>query len=146
MPNLINTQGAVEEAPLTSISLSEWQENAESYAGQALELRLTSEETADLIGEDCQKFERISLDFPKFVDGRSYSAARLLREKYQFSGELKATGDVLIDQLFYMKRCGFDTFALRDDQIIDDAISAFSTFSNNYQTDVLEPKPLFKRR
>ena len=55
-------------------------------------------------------------------------------------------GDVLIDQVFFMKRCGFDTYALREDQIVEDAIAAFSTFTNPYQNDVNDQRPLFRRR
>jgi len=55
-------------------------------------------------------------------------------------------GDVLIDQLFFMKRCGFDTFALRDDQEVDVALAAFGTFSVCYQNDVADQRPLFRRR
>ena len=146
MAKLINTTGTIDNSDLTPVTLTEWQENKDSLSGQKLELTLNSDETADLIADECQQFERICVDFPKFADGRGYSAARLLREKYGFKGELRAVGDVLIDQLFYMMRCGFSTFALREDQILEDAIAAFSTWTLNYQTDALEPRPLFRRR
>ena len=70
--------------------------------------------------------------FPKFTDGRGYSIARLLR-RLGWKGELRAVGDVLRDQLFYMTRCGFDAFALRDDQDAQVALTAFSDFSTPYQ-------------
>ena len=146
MAKLTNTTGTIDNTDLTPVTLTEWQENKGSLSGQKLELTLNSDETADLIADECQQFERICVDFPKFADGRGYSAARLLREKYGFKGELRAVGDVLIDQLFYMMRCGFSTFALREDQILEDAIAAFSTWTLNYQTDALEPRPLFRRR
>ncbi len=63
----------------------------------------------------------IAIDFPKFTDGRGYSIARLLRERYGYAGQIRAVGDVLIDQLFYMSRCGFNAFLLRKDQIVEDA-------------------------
>jgi len=146
MANLINTQGLIEDSELTAITLTEWQENKESLTGQKLQLTLNSDETADLIGADAANFQRICIDFPKFADGRGYSAARLLREKYGYTGELRAVGDVLIDQVFFMKRCGFDSYALRDDQIVDDAIAAFSTFTSPYQNDANDQRPLFCRR
>jgi len=146
MANLINTQGLIEDSELTAITLTEWQENKESLTGQKLQLTLNSDETADLIGADAANFQRICIDFPKFADGRGYSAARLLREKYGYTGELRAVGDVLIDQVFFMKRCGFDSYALRDDQIVDDAIAAFSTFTSPYQNDANDQRPLFRRR
>ncbi|MEC8444470.1 MAG: DUF934 domain-containing protein [Pseudomonadota bacterium] len=146
MANLINTQGLIEDSELTAVTLTEWQENKESLTGQNLQLTLNSDETADLIGADAANFQRICIDFPKFADGRGYSAARLLREKYGYTGELRAVGDVLIDQVFFMKRCGFDSYALRDDQIVEDAIAAFSTFTSPYQNDANDQRPLFRRR
>ncbi len=146
MANLLNTEGPVQDTELTQVTLEEWKENRDSLSGQNLELTLESSETADLIGDDSASFQRISINFPKFADGRGYSAARLLRERFAYKGELRATGDVLIDQLYFMKRCGFDTFALRDDQIVEDAIAAFSTFTVNYQNDTNDQQPLFRRR
>jgi len=69
------------------------------------------EEIDDIIG-DLSRFSAIALDFPKFADGRSYSTARLLRESHGYRGELRAVGDVLIDQIALMKRCGFDAFVI----------------------------------
>jgi uncharacterized protein (DUF934 family) len=146
MANLLNTEGPVQDTELTQVTLEEWKENRDSLSGQNLELTLESSETADLIGDDSASFQRISINFPKFADGRGYSAARLFRERFAYKGELRATGDVLIDQLYFMKRCGFDTFALRDDQIVEDAIAAFSTFTVNYQNDANDQQPLFRRR
>jgi uncharacterized protein (DUF934 family) len=146
MANLLNTEGPVQDTELTQVTLEEWKENRDSLSGQNLELTLESSETADLIGDDSASFQRISINFPKFADGRGYSAARLLRERFAYKGELRATGDVLIDQLYFMKRCGFDTFALRNDQIVEDAIAAFSTFTVNYQNDANDQQPLFRRR
>ena len=93
-----------------------------------------------------QHFALIALEFPKFRDGRAYSYARLLRERYGFKGELRAIGDVLHDHLFFMAQCGFDAFALREDQDAQEALSVFGTFSDGYQTSVLRPVPLFRRR
>ena len=93
--------------------------------------------------------ERISLvavRFPKFGDGRGYSIARLLRERHGYRGELRAVGDVLRDQLLFMKRSGFDSFSLRDDQEPDEAIAAFREFSEEYQASTTQPQPLFRRR
>ena len=95
-------------ADYSLISLKRWQENSVALAPLAeagkVGLFLQSEETADLIGNDSRHFTLIAIDFPKFSDGRGYSAARLLRERHGYRGELRAMGDVLIDQLFFMKR------------------------------------------
>ena len=87
----------------------------------------------------------IAVHFPAFTDGRGYSTARLLRQRYGFTGELRAFGDVLRDQLFELARCGFDSFVLRDDQDADDALRAFDDFSETYQA-AADRGPLFDRR
>jgi phosphoadenosine phosphosulfate reductase len=88
----------------------------------------------------------IGVNFPKFTDGRSYSSARLLRERYRYHGEIRALGDVLQDQLFYMRRCGIDAYALRADKDIDKALAGLAVFSDTYQAAVDQPQPLFRRR
>ena len=88
----------------------------------------------------------VAVRFPKFGDGRGYSIARLLRERYGYRGELRAVGDVLRDQLLFMKRSGFDSFDLRDDQDPDEALAAFSELSEQYQSSNIQPQPLFRRR
>ena len=148
MAKLLNTQAKLaDDATLNTITLTQWQEEKDALlsSGEALHLFLDSGDTADLIGADSKAFASISINFPKFSDGRGYSAARLLRERYDYTGELRAVGDVLIDQLFFMKRCGFDTFALRDDQEVDVALAAFGTFSVCYQNDVADQRPLFRQ-
>ncbi len=88
----------------------------------------------------------IAVQFARFADGRGYSIARLLRDRHGYRGEIRAIGDVLRDQLFYMKRVGFDAFQLRDDQDVDTALAAFGDFSVRYQASADEPLPLFRRR
>lgn len=88
----------------------------------------------------------VAIDFPAFTDGRGYSIARVLRERHAFTGEIRALGDVLIDQLVYMKRCGFDAWSLREDQIVEDALNAFNAFSRHYQVSIDNPEPMFLRR
>ncbi|PLZ00522.1 oxidoreductase [Burkholderia sp. WAC0059] len=102
-------------------------------------------EPADLAG-DFDAIALIGVDFPVFRDGRGYSIARLLRERYGYKGELRAIGDVLRDQLRYLERCGFDAFAVRADKDIHDALKAFGEFTVQYQGAVDEPSPLFRRR
>jgi len=87
----------------------------------------------ETIASDLQYFALIALDFPTFKDGRSYSHARLLRERYEFKGELRAIGDVLQDQLFFMERCGINSFRIRDGKDIEKALKSFDVFSVNYQ-------------
>lgn len=93
----------------------------------------------DLAGVD-----RIDLQFPKFTDGRAFSQARLLRGRLKFAGELRATGDVLIDQLVQMARCGFDVAVLREGVDMADAQRQFDRFKAFYQGDVTHPLPHFR--
>lgn len=111
-----------------------------------LGIQLNAGDTADLLAADSQGFALVNVEFPKFADGRGYSAARLLRERYGFTGQLRAVGDVLFDQLFYMMRCGFNAMAMRADQDLDLAVKGFETFSTPYQGDVNDTRPLFRRR
>jgi uncharacterized protein (DUF934 family) len=78
--------------------------------GAPIGLRLEGGMTLDDLADDLPRFSLIALNFPKFSDGRPFSLARLLREKYGFSGELRATGNVLSDQIPFMRRVGFDAF------------------------------------
>jgi uncharacterized protein (DUF934 family) len=98
------------------------------------------------VAKDIEHFDLIALDFPVFADGRSYSHARLLRDRYSFKGELRAVGDVLRDQLFYMLRCGINSFQLRQDKDLEDALKAFSEISVKYQTAADGAEPIYKYR
>lgn len=106
---------------------------------------LASDERPETLRDDIQKFTVIAVDFPRFSDGRGYSIAFNLRKRLGYTGELRAIGDVLRDQLFYMQRVGFDAFAPRSDRSIEDALKGLSDFSEVYQISY-EPKlPLFSR-
>ncbi len=108
---------------------------------------LDSHEDPAPLAPEFTSFELIAVNFPKFTDGRGYSTARLLRSRYGWDGELRAIGDVLHDQLFYMKRVGFDTFAMKAGKDIKGAAAkAFDTFTECYQTAVDQKQPLFRRR
>ena len=87
----------------------------------------------------------IAIDFPKFTDGRGYSIAYLLRSRFGYRGELRAIGDVLPDQLFYMKRVGFDAFAVRADKDISLALRSLRPFTDAYQGSWDNAVPAFRR-
>ena len=89
--------------------------------------------------------QRIELQFPKFTDGRAYSQALLLRRRYRFAGDIRATGDVLIDQLVHMHRSGFSSAVLAPGVDPAAAERQFARYTAFYQGDVLEPRPLFAR-
>jgi uncharacterized protein (DUF934 family) len=108
------------------VSLDQWrtQHDALLARGTPLGIRLHSDQSPEAIADDVRHFELIALEFPKFRDGRAYSYARLLRERYGFKGELRAVGDVLMEQLFFMVRTGFDAFDLQQSP---DPVAAFQT-------------------
>lgn len=107
---------------------------------------LASGDEPSRIADSLQAFGLIAVHFPQFTDGRGYSTARLLRERYGWRGELRAIGDVQRDQLYYLSRCGFDAFELNDGMDALAALSAFGDFSEAYQASVERPLPLFRRR
>jgi uncharacterized protein (DUF934 family) len=98
------------------------------------------------IANDLRHLQVIAIHFATFNDGRGYSIARLLRERYGWRGELRAVGDVLRDQIFYLARCGFDAFELREGEDVEAVLAAFNDFSERYQASVDQPVPLFRRR
>ncbi|MEH6638522.1 MAG: DUF934 domain-containing protein [Porticoccaceae bacterium] len=100
-------------------------------------LWLNSGDEPELLSEIIPKLPCIAVNFVAFTDGRGFSLARLLRERYDYQGELCAVGTLLVDQLYYLKRCGFDTFELADNVELDTALRCRDSFSVQYQ--VLEP-------
>ncbi len=92
------------------------------------------------------KAKVIDLHFPKFTDGRAYSQAALIRKRLGFTGELRATGDVLIDQLQLMQRTGFSTAVLREGQSKATGEKMLALFSDFYQGDVVHPAPHFAKK
>ena len=107
----------------------------------------THELVEDLVAScpDLNVFPVIAVRFERFADGRGYSIATLLRTRYGYRGQLRAVGDVLRDQLFLMKRCGFNAFEVRADRDIEVALRGLSDFSEPYQGAVDEPRPLWRR-
>jgi uncharacterized protein (DUF934 family) len=118
--------------------------DGEAHRGRvAVELR--PDDDPALLGPHLSAVDMIAVRFPKFSDGRGYSTARLLRSRLGWQGELRATGDVLPDQVFYMHRCGFDAFEVRADKKLETALRALSTFSVTYQG-AEDGVPLYRRR
>jgi len=130
------------------VPLARWIGERDALLARPGKLGVWLETDADpaRIAADLPGFKLIAIRFAKFADGRGYSLARLLRERYGYRGELRAIGDVLRDQLYYLSRCGFDAFALRADQNAAQALAAFDDFSEGYQVSVAQPEPLFRRR
>ncbi len=130
------------------VSLAVWQQQREVILAHSHKkgVMLKPDQHPELIADDVQKLDIIALDFPAFADGRGYSYAVLLRQRFAFTGELRATGDVFKDNLFYLKRCGFNSFAVRADKDIHVALQGLNDFSESYQASVDETRPLYRRR
>ena len=100
---------------------------------------------ADVTELSLEGVDRIELNFPKFTDGRAFSQAYLLRRRRKFAGDIRATGDVLVDQLVQMQRTGFSSAVLKEGKDVADAQRQFERYAAFYQADVVTPKPLFAR-
>src|SRR5262249_54990274 len=100
-----------------------WQAERDALVARGVPLGITAANTVDVasFAADLGKLALVALVFPKFNDGRAFSQARLLRERYRFTGEIRATGAVLRDQLLFMQRCGFDAFEI----VNKDAVAAW---------------------
>jgi uncharacterized protein (DUF934 family) len=127
--------------------LAVWLANQENLSGRNnIGVWLDSEDmpTGD-IASALIKLPLLAVNFPVFTDGRSFSIARLLRERFNYKGELRAIGYVLRDQLCFMKRCGFNSFDLRENTDLKAALESLNDFTEYYQTSTDQPQPLFRR-
>ncbi len=127
------------------LPLQYWLDNRENLQLMCTGLWIDSDEDVEAIGFEANLFPLIAVNFPAFADGRGFSTARLLKERYGFTGQVRAIGNVIQDQLFYLKRCGFDSFDLKEGTNLEDAIASLSDFSVTYQASVDQPEPLFRR-
>jgi uncharacterized protein (DUF934 family) len=138
--------GALPSGPVI-VPLGRWVAEREALLSRGeVGVWLAPDADPAVLGTDIGQLAVIAVDFPQFTDGRGYSTGRLLREQYGFGGELRAIGDVLRDQLFYLRQCGFNAFAVRADRSLSDALRGLADFSDNYQATATRPVPLFRRR
>ena len=96
-------------------------------------VRLEPSDDPAAVADRVARAARVEVNFPRFGDGRGYSIARLLRERHGYRGELRAVGQVARDHLYFMERCGFDAFLLRDGEDPHEALRGFEDFSAAYQ-------------
>jgi uncharacterized protein (DUF934 family) len=122
--------------PIT-VSLARWQKDAESLKASGVDLgvRLTGEDAVEDIADDLESLQLVSIAFPTFMDGRGYSLARILRERYDYAGEIRATGNVLRDQASLMVRCGFDAFEPAPHVAPEDWLAGLDEVHVQYQPD-----------
>jgi uncharacterized protein (DUF934 family) len=144
---LVDDQQAVPASGDVIVGLQRLLENAaelEIRSGK-LGVRLDPEDEVGKLEDSLNRLELIAINFPKFADGRGYSKARLLRERFEYKRELRAVGDVLADQLYLMRRCGIDSFQLKDGKDAAKAIACLNDLSVAYQGASDEPLPIYRR-
>lgn len=124
------------------LTLDQWQTLADK-TGSAVQLE-PDHSCAPLL-EFLDDIVLIAINFPVFTDGRGFSYARELRER-GYTGELRAVGHFIRDQLRYLARCGFDAFQFADESKLDKARDSLQDFNEHYQASVEQPLPLFRRR
>lgn len=132
---IVDDESPVPDSVPVVVTRDRWTAERDTLARRNGEIGilLRSDQSPDLLAGDLDRFGLVCLDFPKFTDGRAYSYARILRAKYDYAGEVRAVGAVLRDQLLFMRRCGFDSFAIPDQADADRWITAFRDFSVRYQ-------------
>ena len=133
-------------APNLLLSLEQWHAVRGHWpVGLSTGIELPNDFDIALLAADLPRLNLVVLQFPKWVDGRAYSQARLLRSRYRFGGEVRARGEVLVDMLPLLARTGFDAVQLRADQSQTAAERALSFFPAHYQGDVAATQPVFAR-
>ncbi|HTC83613.1 MAG TPA: DUF934 domain-containing protein [Rhizomicrobium sp.] len=117
------------------VSLARFQKDREALLARntPIGIRLQSSESPELLGADVSHFSLIALDFPKFRDGRAFSWARMLRTRLGFTGEIRAVGDFLLDQVNYQHRVGFDAWEVPDHFTLEMFQRALTEMTNVYQ-------------
>ena len=130
------------------LSYSQWQTFSDQLDSHDGSVGVIIEGNADIedIIEPLLKLPLIAINFPKFVDGRAFSSARLIRERYEYTGEIRAVGGFIRDQLYYLSRCGFNAFKFDDSVDLTESAKSLQDFSEAYQVSVDQESPLFRRR
>lgn len=130
------------------LSLSRFQQDGDRLLseGRAVGVRLKSDEEVEALAYDLPRIAVVALEFPKFRDGRAYSSARILRERYDYAGEVRAVGDVLREQAHFMLRCGFDAFEPADGSGAQQWQAATQRFRHVYQRAADHRVPAFEER
>ena len=110
-----------------------------AFAGQ-LGVRLEPGQRVEQLQARLDRLALVVLSFPAFTDGRAFSTARILRERYRFAGEIRAVGDVLVDRYQFMRQCGFDSFEVTQERTLASWAKAAVEMTLTYQTDYAEPR------
>jgi uncharacterized protein (DUF934 family) len=131
----LDDDSAAPEGKAITVSLARWQKDGEVLKASdvPLGIRLTGADDVEAIADALGTLQLVAIGFPAFTDGRGYSMARILRERYGYAGEIRATGDVLCDQASLMTRCGFDAFDLAPHVSVDDWLEVLALVDVQYQ-------------
>ena len=133
-------------APHSLLTWTQWHGVREQWpAGMPVGVIFPNDVDIEELVEDLPRLALVALQFPKWIDGRAYTQARLLRRRWRFGGEIRATGEVLVDMMPLLERTGFDAVLLRGDQSVEAAERALRFFPCHYQGDAKESRPLFAR-
>lgn len=133
-------------APCSLLTLVQWHGARATWPAQMpVGVALSNDADVSTLVADLPRLALVALHFPKWTDGRAYSQARVLRTRHRFGGEVRATGEVLVDMVPLLARTGFDTAVLRADQSRESAERALSFFPAYYQGDVQQARPAFAR-
>jgi uncharacterized protein (DUF934 family) len=130
------------------VSLTRFHAEGEGLLGEGrrVGVRVAADEAVESLAYDLPAIALVALEFPKFKDGRAYSAARILRERFAYRGEIRAVGDVLLEQARFMIRCGFDAFEPADGTTPEQWTAAEARFRHVYQRAADAREPAFVER
>ena len=142
MPKLIKNGAIVEDTSPEVLDLEQWLE-CEERASRAV-IPEPGEILAPLI-DHIDEIPLVMVNFPTFMDGRGFSYARELRDR-GYTGEIRAVGHFIRDQLTYLGRCGFDAFQFDDESLLEPSLASLADFSEYYQASANQADPLFRRR
>ncbi|MEP6655795.1 MAG: DUF934 domain-containing protein [Betaproteobacteria bacterium] len=147
---LLGADAALGDVPATGpvlVPLRLWQtERGALLARGEIGVWLAPDEDPSKLAGDIAQLPVIAVAFPKFGDGRGFSTARLMRDRYGFAGELRAIGDIFRDQLFFLRECGFDAFAVRSDLDAEKELAGMTVFDRVYTASTHTPHPWFRER
>ena len=137
----------IPEGPVT-LSMARFQAEGDALIGanRPVGVRVQTGEAVEDLAYDLPRIAVVALVFPKFRDGRHYSSARLLRERYNYTGEVRAVGDVLLEQGRFMLRCGFDAFVPADGSTPEAWAAAAARYRHVYQRATDDLVPAFEAR
>ncbi|MGE0384521.1 MAG: DUF934 domain-containing protein [Gammaproteobacteria bacterium] len=145
-------QRVADDAPLPEgdviVSFKRFQAEPQAFAGRAGRVAVWIEpaDDVDALVPHLPRMDLVAISFPSFSDGRGFSHARLLRGRHGYRGELRAIGDVLRDQIYFMARCGIDSFEIRADRSAEDALKALDEFTVRYQSAADDAVPIWRLR